>query len=53
VLDTNADAIAHAAITYAYDTSSVNGVARAAKAQAGQKSAAQVRGAHLHGVVRR
>ncbi len=52
-LDTNADAIAHAAITYAYDTSSVNGVARAAKATAGQRSAAQVRGAHLHGVVRR
>ena len=50
-LDTNADAIAHAAITYAFDTSSVNGAAQAA--QATQKSAAHARGAHLHGVVKR
>jgi Zn-dependent M28 family amino/carboxypeptidase len=50
-LDTNADAIAHAAITYAYNTSSVNRAANAAKGT--QKSAAHARGAHLHGVVKR
>jgi Zn-dependent M28 family amino/carboxypeptidase len=50
-LDTNADAIAHAAITYAYDTSSVNGVATASPAT--KTSAAHARGAHLHGVVKR
>jgi Zn-dependent M28 family amino/carboxypeptidase len=50
-LDTNADAIAHAAMTYAYDTSSVNGAAEATKAT--KKSATHARGAHLHGVAKR
>lgn len=38
-LDTNSDAIAHSAITYAYDTSAVNGVRNPGKSHGQAKGA--------------
>ncbi len=48
-LDTNTDAVAHAAITYAFDTSSVTGTSAASAAD----QSVGAKHAHLHGVVPR
>ncbi|HEX2177714.1 MAG TPA: M28 family peptidase [Nocardioidaceae bacterium] len=53
-LDTNADAIAHAAITYAFDTSTVNGVGpKPGQSTSAAGHAGPHAGPHLHGAVKR